>query len=254
MTMPPSQAGTGPGSVLILGAMSDIGRAIARAYAGAGRPLILAARDHARLADDAEDLRIRSGVEVRTVEFDVLDTAGHGAFLDALGGLPDTVVCVVGLLGDQARSEAEWPAAELVMRTNYLGPASILGEIAGRMAARGRGTIIGIGSVAGDRGRASNYVYGSAKAGFAAFLSGLRNRLFRRGVRVVTVKPGFVDTRMTRGMDLPKLLTAQPEEVAAAVLRAEARGRDVVYVRSVWRLVMTVIRLLPEGVFKRTRL
>ena len=123
------------------------------------------------------------------------------------------------------------------------------------MAARGRGTIVGVGSVAGDRGRATNYVYGAAKAGFAAFLSGLRNRLAARGVHVLTVKPGYVRTRMTDGMALPGPLTADTREVGEAVYRAaELSRRHIIYVRPVWRAVMTVIGLVPEAVFKRLRL
>ena len=141
-----------------------------------------------------------------------------------------------------------------MMRSNYEGPAQILGLFAERMAAAGGGTLVGVSSVAGDRGRASNYVYGSAKAGFTAFLSGLRNRLAKQGVHVLTVKPGFVATRMTEGMDTPKPLTAAPDEVGEAVFRAVERGRDVIYVRPVWAGVMGVIRALPERVFKKTSL
>jgi short-subunit dehydrogenase len=158
------------------------------------------------------------------------------------------------LLGDQQEAMRDAAAADRVMRTNYLAPALFLGAAANRFERRGHGTLIGVSSVAGDRGRASNYVYGSAKAGFTAYLSGLRNRLAAKDVQVITVKPGFVATRMTQGMRLPPLLTAQPEEVAAAVLRAEMRGRDTVYVRPVWRLIMAVIRLIPERIFKRLRL
>lgn len=243
-----------PGPVLIVGATSDIGRAIGRVCAEAGRPLILTARDHDSAEREAADLRLRYGVRVESAILDVLETSGHAAFLDALGALPDIVVMVAGLLGDQAASERDSAAAERVMRTNYVGPCLFLGEVAQRMAARGAGAIIGISSVAGDRGRASNYVYGSAKAGFTAFLSGLRNRLAAANVHVITVKPGFVDTRMTAGMKLPKLLTAQPEEVARRVWRAVRKGEDVVYVRPVWRIIMWCIRMLPEGRFKRTRL
>jgi decaprenylphospho-beta-D-erythro-pentofuranosid-2-ulose 2-reductase len=214
--------------VLILGAASDIGRAIAHEYARGGAAIILAARDRPRLEADAVDLRLRYGVEVRTAEFDVLESARHGAFLDGLGALPDTVICVIGLMTRQEECEASPAAAELVMRTNYIGCSMILGEIANRMAARGAGTIIGVSSVAGERGRAKNYIYGSAKAGFTAYLSGLRARLAASGVQVITVIPGFVDTRMTQGMALPARLTAQPEEVARAILRAHVRGRHVV--------------------------
>ena len=157
-------------------------------------------------------------------------------------------------MGDQAAAEADPQAADLIMRSNYNGPALALNEVALRMQRRGSGQIIGISSVGGDRGRASNYVYGSAKAGFTAFLSGLRNRLARTGVRVMTVKPGFVNTRMTAGMKLPKRLTAEATEVATAVLRAQKAGRDVIYVRPIWRPIMLIIRGLPEPIFKRSKL
>lgn len=241
------------GSVLILGAHSDIGRAIARAFARSGRPLILAARHAERLERDAQDLRIRHDVDVRTVEWDVLDFGRQGALIDGLGPLPDIAVSVVGFMGEQAKSETDAEAARLVVETNYVAPALLLAEIASRMAARGHGTIVGISSVAGERGRASNYVYGSAKAGFTAFLSGLRARMWRRNVRVITVKPGFVATEMTAGMKLPPLLTAQTDEVGRAVLRAAERGTPVVYVRGIWWPIMTIIKLLPERVFMRLR-
>lgn len=243
-----------PKPVLVLGATSDIGRAIARVYALAGRPLILAARDIGRAEGDAADLRLRYNVPAHVAAFDVLDTSGHAALVDALPELPEIVVMVVGLLGDQAASEKDSSAAELVMRTNYVAPCLLLGEIANRMSARGSGTIIGISSVAGDRGRASNYVYGSAKAGLSAFLAGLRNRLAAKNVRIITVKPGFVDTRMTAAMKLPKALTAQPEEVARRVVRAEQKGYDVIYVRPIWRVIMACIGMIPESKFKYLKL
>ncbi len=234
--------------------MSDIGRAIAQAYAAEGHPLHLAARHPERLETEAEDIRIRHNVAVATHAFDVLDLEGHGPFLDGLDPAPSVVVCVVGLLGDQQRSVEDPAAAELVMRTNYIGPSLILEAAAKRLERRGQGVLIGVSSVAGDRGRGSNYVYGSAKAGFTAYLSGLRARLCKSGLRVITVKPGFVDTRMTEGMDLPKRLTAQPEEVAKAVIAAHRQGRDVIYVRPIWRMIMTAIRVLPEPVFKRVKI
>jgi short-subunit dehydrogenase len=242
---------TGP--VLILGAASDIGRAIAHAYAKAGRPVILAARRAQRLEPDLKDIAIRHGVKATRAEFDVLETSKHGAFLDSLGELPGTIVCVVGFMGDQTESEKDPAAAETVMRSNYAGPASILANAANRMAARGHGVLIGISSVAGDRGRARNYVYGSAKAGFTAYLSGMRQRFSGTGVSVITVKPGYVATRLTAGMKLPKALTAEPDEVAQAVLDAELKGRDVIYVRPVWRIVMAIICALPERIFKKTK-
>lgn len=241
-------------SVLILGARSDIGLAVARRFAAAGHPILLAARDAARLEDDRADIALRHGVGVSLHDFDVLDTAAHAAFVEALGDLPGVVVCAVGLMGDQAVSERDPDAAALVMRSNFEAPAAILALLANRFETRGSGTIVGISSVAGDRGRATNYVYGAAKAGFTAFLSGLRNRLAKRGVHVVTVKPGFVATRMTAGMDLPARLTAEPAELGEAIFAAIARKRDVIYVRRIWALVMAIIRNIPEPMFKRLKL
>lgn len=240
--------------VLILGARSDIGRAIARAFAAQGHPVQLAARDSASLEADRVDMEVRHRVPVTLHDYDALDLEGLGSFLDGLPALPGIAVCAVGLMGVQGESERDAGAAARVIRSNFEGPAMVLAELANRFEARGSGTLVGISSVAGERGRASNYVYGAAKAGFTAYLSGLRNRLAKRGVHVVTVLPGFVATRMTEGMDLPARLTAQPEEVAEAVVRAVGKTRDVIYVRPVWRAVMAVIRSLPEPVFKRTKL
>ena len=242
------------GTVLILGAVSDIGLAAAHVFAAEGHDLMLAARRAERLEADAEDLRIRYRVAVSTHEFDALATERHGRFVAALPELPEIVLCVVGLLGEHAQSIADTARAVEVMRSNYEGPASILGEFANRFEARGHGALIGVGSVAGDRGRASNYVYGSAKAGFAAYLSGLRNRLAKSGVQVITVKPGFVATRMTAGMNLPKALTAEPDEVGRAIYRAWKARRDIIYVRKIWWPVMAAIRMTPEFVFKRLSL
>jgi decaprenylphospho-beta-D-erythro-pentofuranosid-2-ulose 2-reductase len=241
-------------SILILGAASDIGHALARAYAAKGYSLILAARRSERLEADVADLLVRGASAAQRVEFDVTDVARHRKFADDLGLLPDVVICVAGFLGDQKAAENDATLAETIMRTNYLGPALILGTFANRMEERGSGRIIGISSVAGDRGRASNYIYGSAKAGFTAFLSGLRNRLAGKGVRVMTVKPGFVATRMTEGMKLPKLLTAEAGEVAKAILKAAEKNADVIYIYPVWRWIMLIIRHIPESIFKRLKL
>lgn len=242
-------------TLLVLGGTSDIARAAALAFARGGWDVILAGRDPAALAAEATNLELRApGASVSSAMLDILDTAAFAPFLDALPALPDAVLSAVGLLGDQREAEHDPAAAERILRSNFEGPSLFLGLVAERFEARGSGTIIGISSVAGDRGRASNYVYGAAKAGFTAFLSGLRNRLAKKGVHVLTVKPGFVRTRMTEGMPLPGALTAQPEELGAAIFKAAGKGRDVIYVRPVWRLVMAIIRAIPEPVFKKTKL
>ncbi|MEW9855773.1 SDR family oxidoreductase [Novosphingobium sp. M1R2S20] len=243
-------------SVLVIGARSDIGRATAHAFASQGYMVQLAARKAETLADDARDLEIRHRVDVTLHELDALDLSSHEAFVEGLPVLPDVAICAVGAMGDQKLSETSWQDMASVLRSNFEGPASLFAVLANRMVARGSGTLIGISSVAGVRGRATNYVYGSAKAGFSAYLSGLRNRLARdkTGVHVVTVLPGFVDTQMTRGMDLPARLTAQPVEVGKAIVEAVRKGRNVVYVRPIWQGIMLVIRHIPEFLFKKLSL
>lgn len=236
--------------VLIIGAASDIGRAIAVEYARAGASLILAARDISRLEPDSTDLLYRYKAKVRLAELDILNPAQRNALLADMAEIPGTVISVVGVLGDEATAWSSEAAADYVMQVNYVAPSLLLGALANRMAERPGACIIGISSVAGDRGRMKNYTYGSAKAGFTAFLSGLRNRFGSGGLHVLTVKPGFVATRMTEGMELPPLLTASPKQVAKAIIDAHRKKRDVIYTLSVWRLIMLIIRMIPERLFK----
>lgn len=241
-------------SVLIVGARSDIGLATAHAFAERGHPIRLAARNAQSLEPDRADIALRHGVEVTLHDFDALDTGSFGAGLDALPELPGIAVSAVGLMGDQAENERDAVAAARVLRSNFEGPALLFAELANRFETRGSGTLVGISSVAGERGRATNYVYGSAKAGYTAFLSGLRNRLAQKGVHVVTVLPGFVNTAMTAGMDLPGALTAEPGEVGRAIADAVQTRRNVIYVRPVWRVIMALIRAIPERLFKKMSL
>lgn len=242
------------GAVLILGAKSDMARAIARPFAAAGHPIQLAARGADALAADKTDLELRYRVPVSVHDFDALAAETHAAFINGLPELPQIAICAVGYMGDQAQSEQDIHTAIHVMRSNYEGPASAFAHLANRFEQRGSGTLVGISSVAGERGRATNYVYGSAKAGFTTFLSGLRNRLAKKGVDVVTVLPGFVATRMTEGMALSARLIAQPDEVADAIRRAIERKRNVIYVRPVWRVIMTIVRAIPERLFKTMKI
>ena len=188
------------------------------------------------------------------ISFPMQDYASHPAFIQSLDGLPDVVVSVFGYLGNQEQAVTDFDECSRILSANFTGQVSLLNLVAGAMKQRGHGAIIGIASVAGDRGRGSNYLYGSAKAGFAAYLSGLRNALFPHGVHVATIKPGFVRTKMIEGMATPKSLTATPEGAARAVWRAYHNNKNVVYVLPVWRWIMLVIRLIPEPIFKRLKL
>jgi len=242
-------------TLLLIGGTSDIGRATALCYAQAGWRVMLAARNEDEARRNADDIAARTEAEVTIHQLDILQTDRFEEFIDGLPQLPDTVVCVVGALGDQERGQKDPIHATQILRTNFEGPALLLGSFAERFLERGSGTLVGVSSVAGDRGRGSNYLYGAAKAGFTAFLSGLRNRLAPAGIRVVTVKPGFVRTRMTAGMKLPPVLTAEAAEVGQAIFKsAEEGGSDIIYVRRIWRLVMMIIGTIPERIFKRLRL
>ncbi|KRR29409.1 SDR family oxidoreductase [Bradyrhizobium retamae] len=242
-------------AVLILGGTSDIGRATALAFAQSQWTVRLAGRSLADLQREADDISVRTGRQVTAHPFDVLDTDSFTVFVNALPDLPDVVISVVGLLGEQPRAETDLDHAKEILRTNYEGPALILRVFAEQFLGRGYGSIVGVSSVAGDRGRGSNYFYGSAKAGFSAFLSGLRNRLaINSSIQVMTVKPGFVRTKMAEHRKLPPLITATPAEVGEAILGGLNRRRDVIYVRSIWFFVMLIIRLMPERIFKRLKL
>jgi decaprenylphospho-beta-D-erythro-pentofuranosid-2-ulose 2-reductase len=239
------------GYVLIIGAKSDIAMATAREYARHGYDLCLAARDAGDLEAFANDITIRSQIIVETLELDILDCEGHQAFYDRLEEKPFGVICAVGYLGEQEKALTDISETKLIIDTNFTGVVSLLNIIANDFEQRRTGFIVGISSIAGERGRKANYIYGSAKAALTAYLSGLRNRLHGKQVQVLTVKPGFVDTKMTKGMSLPKRLTAQPEEVAAKIYEAQQKKKNVIYIKWVWRWLMLVIRMIPEWKFKR---
>ena len=241
-------------TALIIGAYSDIAVATAYELARQNYDLQLALRGAERMEEISADLVIRHAINVQLLELDILEMNTFNDFVTNLTPVPDVVVCAVGLLGDQHRDQQNIIDEVLVMRTNFEGPACLLGKIATVLIERGAGTIIGISSVAGERGRASNYIYGASKAGFTAYLSGMRNRCFKHGVRVVTILPGFVDTKMTAGLNLPKKLTAQPSDVGKVIVKALSRNSDVIYVKSVWAAIMTIVKGIPEKLFKRLTL
>jgi len=243
-------------SALVLGATSRVAHALAHALAARGHDVCVAARDLDEAERVAADVRVRSGHASVALRFDATDFDAHAAFIDsveaAVGAL-DTVVLAFGEMGAQADSERNAQAARQVIDVNYTGAVSVCERVAERLISRKRGTIIGVSSVAGDRGRQSNYIYGSAKGAFTLYLQGLRNRLFPLGVHVLTVKLGFVDTRMTWGMST-RIPIAAPEAAAQAILSAAAGGEDVLYYPRFWRGVMTLIGAVPERVFKRLKL
>ena len=236
--------------ILIIGAKSDIAKATAREYAKHGYDLYLAARNATALEAFANDVTVRTQRTVKLVDLDILDYKSHQAFYDNLDEKPLGVISAIGYLGEQEKAQANFSEAQQIMDTNYTGVVSLFNIIANDFEHRRSGFMVGISSVAGDRGRKSNYIYGSAKAALTAYLSGLRNRLYDAQVHVMTVKPGFVATKMTEDMDLPEKLTAQPEEVAEDIYKAQQKGKNVLYTKWIWRWVMLIIKMIPEWKFK----
>jgi short-subunit dehydrogenase len=247
----------GDNTVLILGATSAIASALAREFAVHHFDLVLGGRDREELGALASDLSLRYGVRTRALFFDALDAPAHTASLRALfselgNTLAGAVVCI-GYLGDQVKGQGDWDEARLILETNLTGCVSALNILANHFERRRAGFICVISSVAGDRGRQSNYLYGAAKAGLSAYLQGLRNRLYPAAVKVLTVKPGFVDTRMTYGRR-GLFLVASPESVGKGIFRAIVKGQDVVYVPWFWRPMMLIVRSIPDAIFKRLRM
>jgi decaprenylphospho-beta-D-erythro-pentofuranosid-2-ulose 2-reductase len=242
--------------VLIIGATSAIAEATARVLAQRGDALYLVARNELRLAAVASDLLVRGSPRVGTEVLDANDIAAHEAMLaraDSFLAGYDTVLIAHGTLSDQKACEGSVDLTLREINTNGISVIALLTRIADRLAQRRTGTIAVISSVAGDRGRSSNYVYGSAKAMVTAFLSGLRQRLSKCGVNVVTIKPGFVDTPMTAAF--PKgPLWARPEKVAAGIVRAIDKQRGTVYLPGFWHPIMLVIKAIPESLFLKLSL
>ncbi len=242
-------------NLLILGANSEIAYASAKKFAETEKAdIYLASRDMELLEKKVDDLMVRCEVTAKAFAFDALAYASHQSFYDGLDPKPDGVILAFGYLGDQESAEKDFSEAHRIVASNYLGAVSILEIIAQDFKKRGNGFIIGISSVAGLRGRQSNYIYGSAKGALALYLQGLRNRLFKYNVSVMTVFPGFVHTKMTHGLDLPEMLSANPDETAEDIHRAFQKKKHVVYSKWFWKWIMLIIRGIPEPVFKRMNL
>ena len=241
-------------SVLVLGGGSDIALAtVRRLVQRRARTVVLAARDPGALQGTAAELRAAGATTVETLAFDARDTASHDAFVadvfDRFGDI-DLALLAFGVLGDQEEAEHDGRAAVDIAEVNYVGSVSVTVPIAQRMRAQGHGSIVALSSVAGERARRSNFVYGSSKAGMDAFFQGLGDSLVGSGVRVMVVRPGFVHTKMTEGMDAAPLSTT-PEAVADAIVHGIARGRETVWVPAQMRYVMTVLRHVPRPVFRK---
>lgn len=240
-------------TLLVIGATSDIAIATTHFFAQKGFDLVLVGRNPKQLSLLKKDLEIRFQRKVYTHVLDVEQLENHERFLNSLPVEIDGALMAIGYLPDQQKAEKEVKEIEKTIWINYTGPTLLLQSIANYLETRNGGFIIGISSVAGDRGRRSNYIYGGAKAGFSAFLSGLRNRYYQAGIHVITVKPGFVRTKMTSHLSLPEPLVAEPERIARDIWKAYQKKKDIVYTPWYWRWIMLLIRLLPEFWFKKKK-
>lgn len=238
--------------VLILGATSGIARAIAREFARHGFELVLAGRDMEEMATIAADARVRFGTKSQFVEFSATDYSSHEQFFQNCGVL-DGVICCFGVMHAQSDAETDWDKTHEMIEVNYSAYVSILNIAANEFESRERGFIALLSSVAGDRGRRSNYLYGSTKAAVSAYAEGLRARLFASNVSVTTIKPGPVDTAMSFGLDKLPLL-APPEKVASDIYRGVRRKADVVYTPAPWRFIMALLCAVPSFLWKRAKL
>lgn len=242
-------------NILIFGATSAIAEATAREWAKTDARFFLVGRDPDKLKAVVDDLTVR-GAKLTQQVADLADLSQHDALVAAAWqdlNPVDVVLIAQGTLPDQRACEASVEATLEAMQINALSAMSLLTLCANRLQAQGSGTLAVIGSVAGDRGRQSNYVYGAAKGMLERFCQGLRNRLYPHHVHVLLVKPGFVDTPMTRGF-AKNALWAKPETVGRGIVRAVSKGKNTVYLPGFWRLIMGVIRLIPEPLFKRLKL
>jgi short-subunit dehydrogenase len=250
------QATTPPRKILVLGATSGIAEATCRIWAFQGASLFLVARNAEKLAAVAADLKTRGASYVDTAVADLDDTDQHPALLahavNSLTGM-DIAYLAHGILGDQTEAERDFNTAAQILHTNFVAPVSLLTWLANFCVQRRAGTLAVISSVAGDRGRKSNYLYGSSKAGLSVFLGGLRNRVDREGVTVLTIKPGPVKTAMTANMPKSEKF-ADVESVAESIVSAIDKRKDILYVPFQWQPIMFIIRNIPERIFKKLNL
>lgn len=243
------------GHVIVFGSTSGIAEKVVLALIEQRYEPILCARDPGALARQAADLKVRFGKDVPTHVWDASDPAGQAAAFDrcAEGREILGVVYAAGVMYGQEESESDWAMTSRTFALNLAAPAVLLNHVAQRFAARGKGFISCLSSVAGDRGRPSNFIYGASKAGLSAYLEGLRAKYARKGVLVQTVKPGMVSTKMTAALKKSPLM-ADPMVVAKDIVAAIGKGREVLYTPFYWRYVMAIIRAIPAFLFKKLSL
>ena len=240
--------------ILIIGGNSDIGFEIAKEfYKNNNNNLYLTTQPNKKITKDINQLKNHKN-RLKLIKFDLLEFNNHKKFYNALDPKPDLVICSAGMFLNSEQILSNFELKEKMINTNFTGYASILDIIIDDFKRKNNGCIIGISSVAGDRGRASNYMYGSTKSAFSSYLSGLRNSLKKFNINIITIKPGFVRTKMTSNIKMNKYLTATPEKVAKDVHKAWKRKKDIVYTPWYWKYIIIIIKIIPEKIFKKMNL
>ena len=239
-------------TVIILGAKSDMAKMASKEFAKNGFDLLMVGRDvKSELNEFGQSIAKEFGQKVSLYDLNILDKDSTDLFLSTLKTIPDGIISFIGLLGDQKKAIREPNHAETIFRSNFNAIVPIIDFFANQFEEQKDGFIIGVSSVAGVRAKKRNYYYGSAKAAFIAYLSGLRNRLDRSNVQIMTVLPGYVETKMTKGMDLPTWLTVSPEYIGRKIFKAYQKKKDVIYVPGIWKIIMCTILFIPERIFKK---
>ncbi len=240
--------------VLIFGATSDIAQELAKQYAQRKADVTLLGIDTSLLAPFKSDLEIRYNVKVQLVEFDILNYSAPDVSLINLIDSSDVSIMLIGYLGNQNKADENDNELLRIINLNYAKVVEVINQIQRIYVNKKSGLIAGVSSVAGDRGKQSNFAYGSAKAGLSVYLDGLRNRLYPKGIHVLTIKPGFMATKMTENMDLPKPLTASPKVAAKVIINAIDKKKNKIYINWIWKYLMMVIKTIPEPIFKKMKM
>lgn len=241
-------------NVLIFGASSDVAKELARQYAQQNNEVTLLGTGVDRLEPFKSDLKVRNNSDINLVEFDILQHKAADEHINLLIAQSEISIMLIGYLGDQDKADENDDELARIINLNYTKVVEVINLIQRIYVNKKAGVIAGVSSVAGDRGKQSNFAYGSAKAGLSIYLDGLRNRLYSKGVHVVTIKPGFMATRMTKDMDLPKKLTASPDQAAKTIISAISNRKNKVYVNWMWKYIMIIIKAIPEPIFKKMKM
>ena len=241
-------------SVLILGAKSQLSKSIARKFSDKGFNLVLAGRNISSLTNFSKEIKSKNNINCILQELDILNKNDHDNFFKNIKDVPDIVICVVGLMQKQNSDQELENEIDLVIKTNYLMPVIFIEKIINKSKnSKSEKTIIGISSVAGERGRASNYIYGSSKSGFTEYLSGLRQKFSKTNINIITIKPGYIRTKMTENISGPDFLFSSTESVANLIYQSYTKKKLVVYT-SIWKYIMVIIRIIPEKIFRKLNL